>query len=367
MPTIRANFDANAPAVDQKDDIDLLISTEVLGEGVNLHRANVIVNYDTPWNSTRLMQRLGRLNRIGSTAPEIHIYNFFPTAKVDAQIDLQQRALIKLQAFHQALGEDSQIYSPEEEIDTFGLFDRTFEEERDERLEYLDELRRFKRENLAEFKTIKNLPLRIRVSRKDHDRAGSTISYVKNARRDSFYRIKNGEELLSTEELSFIEAARIFRATIKERSVELPDFHHEHVSASVEEFRKQLIIESVQNQRAHVVTPDEKQAMRILEALQNLPPNLSGILSPEDREMLKAGAEAIRIGKFDPMRTKLVRIAKAQNKTPLPPADLLDKTLAVLRDFPLVTESDPAREQRLAGFAYSQLLPDIILSESFIA
>ena len=367
MPSIRANFDANDPAADQKDDIDLLISTEVLGEGVNLHRANVIVNYDTPWNSTRLMQRLGRVNRIGSTAPEVHIYNFFPTAKVDAQIDLQQRALIKLQAFHQALGEDSQIYSPEEEIDTFGLFDKTFEEERDERLEYLDELRRFKRENLAEFKTIKNLPLRIRVSRKDHDRAGSTISYVKNARRDSFYRIKNGEEGISTEELSFIEAARIFRATIKERSLELPDFHHKHVSASVEEFRKQLITESVQNQRAYVVTPDEKQAMRILEALQNLPANLSGILSPEDREILKAGAEAIRLGRFDPMRTRLVRIAKAQNKTPLLPADLLDKTLAVLRDFPLVTESDPAREQRLAGLAYSQLLPDIILSESFIA
>ena len=52
------------------------IRPEVLAEGVNLHRAAVIVNYDTPWNSTRLMQRVGRINRIGSKNERIFIYNF---------------------------------------------------------------------------------------------------------------------------------------------------------------------------------------------------------------------------------------------------------------------------------------------------
>ena len=65
---VRANFDANFP--EKADDYDILISTEVLAEGVNLHRANIVVNYDTPWNSTRLMQRVGRVNRIGATAPK---------------------------------------------------------------------------------------------------------------------------------------------------------------------------------------------------------------------------------------------------------------------------------------------------------
>src|ERR1019366_9393253 len=62
MPTVRANFDANVPhdPEHRKDDYRILISTELLAEGVNLHRAHVIVNYDTPWNSTRLMQRIGR-------------------------------------------------------------------------------------------------------------------------------------------------------------------------------------------------------------------------------------------------------------------------------------------------------------------
>jgi len=93
MPTIRLNFDANVPLVEQQDDFDILISTEVLAEGVNLHRANVILNYDTPWNSTRLMQRIGRVNRIGTTAGTVHVFNFFPTAKVDADIELQKKAV----------------------------------------------------------------------------------------------------------------------------------------------------------------------------------------------------------------------------------------------------------------------------------
>lgn len=74
--TIAANFDANLKKEDQEDDFDIIICTEVLAEGVNLHRAGVVVNYDTPWNSTRLMQRIGRINRIGSVNKVISIYNF---------------------------------------------------------------------------------------------------------------------------------------------------------------------------------------------------------------------------------------------------------------------------------------------------
>ena len=66
--TIRDNFDGSLGLDRQRSDYDVLITTEVLSEGVNLHRANTILNYDTPWNATRLMQRIGRLNRIGASA-----------------------------------------------------------------------------------------------------------------------------------------------------------------------------------------------------------------------------------------------------------------------------------------------------------
>ena len=88
----------------------------MLAEGINLHRANSILNYDTPWNATRLMQRIGRVNRIGTQTPYVYVYNFMPSAEGDAEINLVKKAYTKLQSFHTLFGEDSQIFSDEEEV-----------------------------------------------------------------------------------------------------------------------------------------------------------------------------------------------------------------------------------------------------------
>lgn len=371
MPVLRANFDANEKIEDQLDDVRIVISTEVLAEGVNMHRANIVVNYDTPWNSTRLMQRLGRVNRIrvGANPPAIFVYNFFPTTNVNDIIALEQRALLKLQAFHSALGEDSQIYSPEEEPDTFGLFEKSPEDERDERLEYLDELRRFRRENPHDYRLIRNLPLRCRVARKDRGRDGTTIAYVRNARRDAFYLVgpAEGDGDRAIEELGFVEAVRIFKASAKELPANLPAPHHNQVAAAIDKFREQLASEAVNTSAAvHQIGPDERRAMELLAALQNLPEAHAELLSSEDRELLRAGQEALRAARFDPMRRRIVKLAKEHKRHALPVTTLVERTLAILQDFPLSTESDPARERLLAGLAFNQLVPEIILSESFV-
>ena len=108
------NFDANSKV--KNDDYDVLVTTEVLAEGVNLHRANVILNYDTPWNATRLMQRIGRVNRIGSKEEFVHVFNFYPTTESNDQIRLVEIAYAKLQAFHTMFGEDNKVFSELEEL-----------------------------------------------------------------------------------------------------------------------------------------------------------------------------------------------------------------------------------------------------------
>lgn len=118
---IRRNFDANCPAAEQLSDYDVLITTDTLAEGVNLHRAHVILNYDTPWNATRLMQRIGRVNRIGSAAPHIYVYNFMPSDEGDERIKLVQKAHVKLQSFHTLFGEDSKIFSNAEDVVHYAL------------------------------------------------------------------------------------------------------------------------------------------------------------------------------------------------------------------------------------------------------
>lgn len=117
---IRENFDANYEG-ERKDDYRILVTTEVLAEGVNLHRANCILNYDTPWNSTRLMQRIGRVNRIGSSASHVYVYNFMPSAEGNRLIQLVETAYTKLQTFHTLFGEDSKVFTEAEEVSHYQL------------------------------------------------------------------------------------------------------------------------------------------------------------------------------------------------------------------------------------------------------
>ena len=115
-------------------DYNIILTTDVLAEGVNLHRANVIVNYDTPWNSTRLMQRIGRVNRIGSVSKHIYNYVFYPSREGNREINLNQIALSKIQTFHSTFGEDNQIYSKEEILDRdlSKLFDEGMKRQKEE-------------------------------------------------------------------------------------------------------------------------------------------------------------------------------------------------------------------------------------------
>lgn len=154
---IAQNFDANYKGT-QKDDYQILVTTDVLAEGVNLHRANSILNYDSPWNATRLMQRLGRINRIGSKSEYIWNYNFYPSTLGDNQINLKNRTYVKLQAFHELFGEDSQIYSKEENVKHFDKVNReSFEDSESPIMPFIAELKNFKAQNETEYNRLKNI------------------------------------------------------------------------------------------------------------------------------------------------------------------------------------------------------------------
>ncbi len=121
--TVKENFDASFET--QKDDFDILLATDKLSEGFNLNRAGVVVNYDIPWNPTRVIQRVGRINRIGKKVFEdLYILNFFPTVKGAKKVQNREVAEIKMFAIHSILGEDAQIFSVEEEPTAAALFDK---------------------------------------------------------------------------------------------------------------------------------------------------------------------------------------------------------------------------------------------------
>ncbi|MHB8523139.1 MAG: helicase-related protein [Limisphaerales bacterium] len=356
MPLVQANFDANY--AEQTNDYDILLSTEVLAEGINLHRANIIVNYDTPWNSTRLMQRVGRVNRIGCLAPRIYIYNFYPTARVDDDIELKKKAIMKLQAFHTALGEDSQIYSETEEVDTFGLFERSpEEEERDERLALLMELRKFRQQHPEQFRRIQNLPLRARVGRADTTRAGSTVTFIRSHRRDGFYRLLADAAL---EEITLLEAAREFRAPDpKEKTIPLHAAHHDHVNAALARFKEQSTAQALQAEVADAAQgPNERRALAYLDGFLSLP-----FVSDEEKHFIKAARQAIRRARFLKLQRQINQLQRSTKEVKIAPAALADKLMQILRGYPLLDQSDQPVTAVHPRFLDTP--PDIILSESF--
>lgn len=155
-PVIKENFDANYDKAKQKNDYDVIITTEVLAEGINLHRANSILNYDTPWNSTRLIQRIGRVNRIGSENENIYVYNFYPSSQGDEQINLVQNAYTKLQSFHTMFGEDAKIFSQEEELSE-GNFEAIVDGEESPQEKYISELKQYRDINPERYDFIQKL------------------------------------------------------------------------------------------------------------------------------------------------------------------------------------------------------------------
>lgn len=356
FPLVKANFDANAES--QSDDYNIVISTEVLAEGVNMHRANVIVNYDTPWNSTRLMQRIGRVNRIGSKAESVHIYNFFPTSKVNSDIELEKKAIMKLQAFHSALGEDSQIYSPDETTETFGLFDKNLEDGHDEKLKILIDLRAFKRDNPDLFKQIKNMPTRARVGRKSPVLKGATITFIRNEKRDAFLLVKENGDI---DELTFLQAEKEYYAKVTEKAIPLNEHHHEQVKSAIGLFANKLEEEKSKERKIDTTQgPNEKRALSFLDALTNIQ-----IANPQEKELLLNAKAAIRLGKFQHLQRDINKLAKAVKASPLKPAILLEEVVKVLNKYPLQAVEDDGMQTLQPIFNLKEFKPEIIISESF--
>jgi len=108
-------FDASIKQKEQKDDFRILLTSDVLSEGYNLNRAGTIINYDIPWNPTRVIQRVGRINRIGKKVfDKLQIYNFFPTEQGSDIVKSREIATHKMFLIHNTLGEDCKIFAADE-------------------------------------------------------------------------------------------------------------------------------------------------------------------------------------------------------------------------------------------------------------
>jgi len=349
---IRANFDANYKK-EKRDDYNIIVTSDVLAEGINLHRANVIVNYDSPWNATRLMQRIGRVNRIGSTAKAIYNYMFYPSDPGDSIISLKKNSLIKLQSFHSALGEDTKIYSHDEIVKEFRLFSSDVRDETDRSLELLREVRALHDTNPALYRRIKQLPPKSRCARASETQS-QTVAYLASETKIAYYLVDE-----QVRELSFLEAADIFHAEPSEKAVPFGDSeprHYEQVQRAMTQYT--LDQQSEYSEEKPKIGGRDNDAQKAARFLRDIRPSL---MNDEDAlHTLDRLKQLVERGTYNQLADHINRMSRKHKKTPMQLIEIVKE----LEDFDKRYGEDATpvtpKQPMVAAIA------DIILSETFI-
>ncbi|MEA3306594.1 MAG: helicase-related protein, partial [Elusimicrobiota bacterium] len=207
---IKENFDAGH--IPQQNDYDILIATDAMSEGVNLHRAGIIFNYDIPYNPTRVIQRVGRINRINKKVfDQLYIYNYFPTEIGESHSRIKEISTLKMDMVHALMGEDTKFLTSEEQLNSY------YKEQYDELLndkerswdnDYLNLLNSLKSGQPDTIKTALSIPKRTRIKRIAAQHNGIMLF----ARKGGEYIFKFGEAKDKIQALSPEQAIKMFSA-----------------------------------------------------------------------------------------------------------------------------------------------------------
>jgi len=284
------NFDARFRH--KKDDYRILVTTDVLSEGVNLHRSNIVINYDIPWNPTKLMQRVGRVNRIDASFDRVYTFNFFPTAQSENEIELTNIARSKIEAFFNLLGGDASILTEGEPVTSHELFDKllsrktlTDDDEEETELKYLKIIEDIRNNNPELFEKIKHLPKKARSSRYYNQSLiepaspNSLLTFFKKGKLMKFYLSK----LDKTFELDFLGAAKILECNENETKARLPlEDYYELLDKNKSEFYASTTEEIVEG----TIYRGSSISSRLLKILKAVQKN-SKQLTDDQKEYLK--------------------------------------------------------------------------------
>ena len=328
------NFDPRAYR--RRDDVRILVTTDVLSEGVNLHRSCVVINYDLPWNPTRLMQRVGRINRVDTPFEEIFTFNFFPSEKGNDLIKLRESAEAKIQAFIEMLGADAQLLTEGEEVKSHDLFARmnskaaiTGEDsEEDTELEYLTEIRRIRDEDPGLFERVKRLPRKARSTKAASPGIEGLIparpallTYFRKGKLDKFFAASSAG---GASEVDFLSAVKILRAPPEEKRGQIAPGFYPLLEANRTAFEQATIDES------DAATPgggrtNDSYVLRRLKAKEIR--HYSGF-TDEDEEYIANVIELLNNGALPKPTTKKVAAALKTEAQPLKVLGILRRDIA---------------------------------------
>ena len=224
--------------VDDEKEIDLLLTTDVISEGQNLQTGNVVINYDLHWNPVKLIQRIGRVDRIGSTHDEIDVYNFLPDPELEKNLGLEAVVRKHIDDIQYVIGEDSKILTKDEKLNKKDLYsiyvkrDKNVMEEEGEdtplSLERMEVLKDWLKEEDSRENQVMEAQKGTRIAR-DGGGAQMAIVALEAGAMKSFYRVKKGKE---PEKIRQDEALALMDCKINEKTKDLPEDMDEIVEST---------------------------------------------------------------------------------------------------------------------------------------
>lgn len=218
--TVKINFDASYKKEVQADEYNIIVATDALSEGFNLNRAGVIINYDIPYNPTRVVQRIGRINRINKKMfDKIFIYNLFPTDIGEQNTLIKGISTLKMLLINNIVGSDTRTLTPDETLQSY--FQRQYKEasfEENEKSWDVDYRNMYNsiKHNISFIDEIKKIPERARIVRKNNE-VKCAISFAKRGNNYLFALATPTEEakILPPEKVLYY-----FKANKEEKSFE---------------------------------------------------------------------------------------------------------------------------------------------------
>ena len=299
---VTENFDARARH--PKNDYRILVSTEVLSEGVNLHRSNIVINYDIPWNPTRMMQRVGRVNRIDTKFDKIYTFNFFPTVQSEDEIQLKKTAEAKINAFLTLLGGDAAILTEGEPVSSHELFNRLIsrktilgeDEIEESELKYLNIIKDVRDKKPDLFERIKRLPKKARSARENGEYKGTLLTYFRLGKLQKFFIVNDTQE---AQEVDFITAAKIFECSSYEKKQSLSKNFYDLLDKN----KKAFVEATTEEELLPVYRRGRDSGAQILKILKATLKN-SKIFTDEQEEYLKKVIQQLEEGAIPKQTTK---------------------------------------------------------------
>jgi superfamily II DNA/RNA helicase len=332
--TIKYNFDAGIKEQAQKNDYDILAATDAISEGYNLHRAGTVFNYDIPYNPTRVIQRVGRINRINKKVfDRLYIYNYFPTSVGEHETRTKEISTLKMAMINAIIGEDTKVLTGDIELRSFFAEQYRKMTKADEaenwETKYRELLNRAK--GTKEYETALAIPHRSRVGRTvKKDRSGVLLF----GRKKDTCVFKISKDLFGADILAPETAFDLFEATIFEPA--------QPVSAGFDTMYqtvKQMLFKTNESEKV------EKQKRELLDKIKVI--FQSGKLKADYMKDLQSAAE---MGALSGLAMQYIRQLKPSDYETLPEMidqDFLDRVTKMADDVDKGRESIILSEELL--------------------